>query len=217
MGHALTFLWHPCILFPFSHKPWAQGLLLEMGCLQVYAALVGITGGKQFDTSLCAFGVMSRFAHHTDIFSISSKNGRIFWRTLTSISLGFCYSIFVTGVTKTACHLRFGIFETEEFTDIDVLYFEARLQAIILFMACMLTLVWLGSDYEDRLDTGIQLLIAAVKRTLQWFLKWWISRSCRHSSLMAHMLVNGKSSVRRHGRETFKLWSKSWLFTNLNV
>jgi hypothetical protein len=138
-----------------------------MGCLQVYAALVGIMGGKQFDTSLCAFGVMSRFAHHTDIFSISSRNGRIFWRTLTSISLGFCYSIFVTGVTKTACHLRFGIFETEEFTDIDVLYFEARLQAMLLFMACMLTLVWLGSDYEDQLDTGIQLLIAAVKRTLQ--------------------------------------------------
>jgi hypothetical protein len=107
------------------------------------------------------------FAHHTDIFSISSKNGHIFWRTLTSISLGFCYSIFVTGVTKTACHLRFGIFETEEFTDIDVLYFEARLQAMLLFMACMLTLVWLGSDYEDQIDAGIQLLIAAVKRTLQ--------------------------------------------------
>lgn len=210
MGYALFFLWHTCIQFPFSHKPWEQGLLLEMGCLQVYTALIGIMGGKQFDTSLCAFGVMSRFAHHTDIFSISSKNGRIFWRTLTSISLGFCYSIFVTGVTKTACHLRFGIFETEEFTDIDVLYFEARLQAMLLFMACMLTLVWLGSDYEDQLDTGIQLLIAAVKRTLQWFLKWWISWSCQHSSLMAHMLVNRKSSVCRHGRETFKLWSKSW-------
>lgn len=81
-----------------------------------------------------------------------------------SISLGFFYSIFVTGVTKTACCLRYRVFETEGFSDIDVLYFEAQLQASFLVVACMFTLVWIGTDYEEQFESVTQYFIATLQR-----------------------------------------------------
>lgn len=108
----------------------------------------------------------SRLKKQAENFLSFPKTAPMFWRALLSISLGFFYSIFVTGVTKTASCLRFRVFVKQGFSDIDVLYFEARLQASFLVVACMFTLVWIGTDYEEQFDSVTQHFITTLQRVL---------------------------------------------------
>lgn len=76
----------------------------------------------------------------------STKTGTMFWRTAFSVTLGFCYSVFATTITKLASFVRFRIFVGDGLSDADVLYFEAHLQALFLVVASMFSLLWVDDD-----------------------------------------------------------------------
>ncbi|CAM6092667.1 unnamed protein product [Calypogeia fissa] len=88
------------------------------------------------------------------LLSASAKTGELFSRAAAAVGLGICYSMIVTGFTRAVCQVHFH-FEHGEYTDLDVVYFEARIQLAILFTASVFGVIWLSNNFfSDDIDTN---------------------------------------------------------------
>lgn len=104
------------------------------------------------------------FFSEQSIFYGSSQAGFIFWKALAAVSFGMCCSIFVTGFAKTIRQLRFMMSNSKELSDLEVVYFEARLQITCIFVATLGGAVWYIGQKELSLGLNdfLQLLLNGI-------------------------------------------------------
>lgn len=105
------------------------------------------------DVAKFCFGGTNRLVHsENSLFSVSGKTGELFSRAAAAVGLGIWYSMIVTGFTRAICQVHFH-FEHGEYTDLDVVYFEARIQLAILFTASLFGVIWLSNNFfNDDID-----------------------------------------------------------------
>ncbi|KAJ7535572.1 hypothetical protein O6H91_12G039100 [Diphasiastrum complanatum] len=92
------------------------------------------------------------------------KFSPLLWETLYSILLGIFYSMTVTIITSTICVVYHRVFDYENDTTLDILYFKARLQLACLIVTLMFGAIWFGCQNED-VYSGIQLLVEVASDT----------------------------------------------------
>lgn len=151
-------------VYPCEYNP---GNLLSV---ELTDRLVGNCSSNELLKPNLIFGqFQTLIAHQIMMFLSSSKTGMMFWRTALSVGLGFCYSVIVTAFTKLASFIRFRVFVADELSEVDILYFEAHLQALFLFVASMFSFFWLDADYEQHLDKVIEHFLISMHKV--FFLK----------------------------------------------
>lgn len=132
----------------------------ELRTLEPSVVGVRVKSGPGKSIDYCSAGTCSYRLIYSEnsIFSPSGKAGELMSRAAAAVAVGVCYSMVVTGFTRTVCQVHFH-FEHGGYSDLDVVYFEARVQLAILFTASLFGVIWISNHFVSE-GVGVQFFTA---------------------------------------------------------